>query len=72
MPFYNWPTTYPTDRATLLTEGQAADIILNCRHRRQVPKFAAKYDKTETWIDQMRRGRGWWKLRQKLKTGWRP
>ena len=72
MPPFNWPTTYPTDRATLLTEGQATDIILNCKHRRQVPKFAAKYDIGESWVDQMRRGRGYSKLRLKLKTGWRP
>lgn len=72
MPICTLPIMLPTDRAGVLTEEQATDVILHCKYRSQVPRFAAKYHMTENWIEKMRRGRGWWKLRQKLNTGWRP
>ena len=75
---YNWPTTYATDRGRLLTEEQATVVILKCRQPRQDAKYAKKYGVTPACIEQIRIGRTWWKLRQRLrdeglvKTGRRP
>lgn len=71
MPF-NWPTTYPTDRGAILTQKQATDVIRNCTDRSQDVEFARKYGVTPACIAQVRKGRTWWKLRQRLKAGWRP
>jgi len=49
-----------------LTEEQATDIIINCRHHSQDREYAAKYGISFFHVRNMRRGGDWGDLRFKL------
>jgi len=57
---------HPFQPKRKLTETQAADIIINCRHHTQDKKYAKKYGMSVSHIRHIRRGRNWGDVRLRL------